>query len=127
LNYNFLIYYYYYIYEYIYIYYFFLQREPPFVTVNLGIALAPKLHDDITSSPFCPPQPPPADLDSAFLDIDDVIDVSSRLLGLLDRQPLRPGDPLFLEVLCESLRFLTTGSGDGRSSHVCRRAVVTVV
>lgn len=48
-----------------------------------------------------PPQPPPADLDSLFLYIEDVIDVSSRLLSLLDQKQVQPGDPLFLQTLCK--------------------------
>ncbi|TWW55479.1 hypothetical protein D4764_09G0005280 [Takifugu flavidus] len=45
-------------------------------------------------------QPPPPDLDSLFVHIEDVMDVSRRLLSLLDQEPLGPGDPLFLETLC---------------------------
>lgn len=52
----------------------------------------------------CPLQPPPADLDSLFLYVEDVMDVSSRLLSLLDQQQqLAPGDPLYLQTLCETL------------------------
>lgn len=52
----------------------------------------------------CPPlQPPPADLDSLFLHIEDVMDVSSRLLSLLDQEQLGPGDPFYLQALCETL------------------------
>ncbi|XP_029702774.1 rho guanine nucleotide exchange factor 37 isoform X2 [Takifugu rubripes] len=47
-------------------------------------------------------QPPPPDLDSLFVHIEDVMDVSSRLLSLLDQEQLGPGDPLFLETLCDS-------------------------
>lgn len=36
-----------------------------------------------------------------FLYIQDVIDVSSRFLSLLDQKPTEPGDPLFLETLCK--------------------------
>lgn len=46
-------------------------------------------------------QPPPANLDSMFLYIDDVIDVSGRFLSLLDQKPLQTGDPTFLETLCK--------------------------
>lgn len=52
----------------------------------------------------CPLQPPPADLDSLFLYIEDVMDVSGRLLSLLDQKQLGPGDPLYLQTLCETLR-----------------------
>ncbi|XP_056295838.1 rho guanine nucleotide exchange factor 37 isoform X4 [Pseudoliparis swirei] len=72
-------------------------------------------------------QPPPADLDSAFLDIDDVIDVSSRLLGLLDRQPLRPGDPLFLEVLCESFLRLSPDIEASYREYLTRYSQVTLL
>ncbi|XP_029298235.1 LOW QUALITY PROTEIN: rho guanine nucleotide exchange factor 37 [Cottoperca gobio] len=53
-------------------------------------------------------QPPPANLDSMFLYIEEVIDVSSRLLSLMDQKPGPSGDPLFLKTLCES--FLTLSS-----------------
>lgn len=52
----------------------------------------------------CPLQPPPADLDSLFLYIEDVMDVSSRLLSLLDQEQLGPGDPLYLQTLCETFK-----------------------
>lgn len=52
----------------------------------------------------CPLQPPPADLDSLFLYIEDVMDVSGRLLSLVDQRQLGPGDPLYLQTLCETLR-----------------------
>lgn len=46
-------------------------------------------------------QPPPANLDSLFLYIEDVIDVSTRLLSLLDQKQVQPGDPVFLQTLCK--------------------------
>ena len=49
----------------------------------------------------CEPQPPLANLDSMFLYIEEVIDVSSRLLSLLDQKQVQPGDPQFLETLCK--------------------------
>lgn len=52
---------------------------------------------------ICPLQPPPPDLDSLFVHIEDVMDVSSCLLSLLDQEQLGPGDPLFLQMLCETL------------------------
>lgn len=36
------------------------------------------------------------------------MEVSSRLLGLLDQQPLAPGDPLYLQTLCETWRLLVS-------------------
>ncbi|XP_070769777.1 rho guanine nucleotide exchange factor 37 [Enoplosus armatus] len=53
-------------------------------------------------------QPPLANLDSMFLYIEDVIDVSGRLLSLLDQKQVRPGDPLFLETLCDSFLSLSS-------------------
>lgn len=50
-------------------------------------------------------QPPLANLDSMFLYIEDVIDVSGRLLSLLDQKQVQSGDPLFLETLCEGYNF----------------------
>uniref|UniRef100_A0A3Q0RXU7 Rho guanine nucleotide exchange factor (GEF) 37 n=1 Tax=Amphilophus citrinellus TaxID=61819 RepID=A0A3Q0RXU7_AMPCI len=53
-------------------------------------------------------QPPPAQLDSMFLYIEEVIDVSSRLLSLLDQKQLQPGDPHFLKTLCDSFLSLSS-------------------
>lgn len=77
-----------------------------------------------------PPQPPPAYLDSLFLYIEDVIDVSSRLLSLLDQKLVQPGDPLFLQTLCKwkllkprgCVCYLATGSG-----HITAAGVAEVV
>ncbi|XP_075904196.1 rho guanine nucleotide exchange factor 37 [Nelusetta ayraudi] len=52
-------------------------------------------------------QPPPANLDSLFLYIEDVIDVSGRLLSLLDQKRLQPGHPDFLQTLCDSFLSLS--------------------
>ncbi|KAF7658014.1 hypothetical protein LDENG_00019120 [Lucifuga dentata] len=53
-------------------------------------------------------QPPPAYLDSMFLYIEEVIGVSGRLLSLLDQKQVQPGDPLFLETLCDSFLSLSS-------------------
>ncbi|XP_051275835.1 rho guanine nucleotide exchange factor 37 [Dicentrarchus labrax] len=53
-------------------------------------------------------QPPPANLDSMFLYIEDVIGVSTRLLSLLDQKQIQPGDPLYLETLCDSFLSLSS-------------------
>uniref|UniRef100_A0A672GHK8 Rho guanine nucleotide exchange factor (GEF) 37 n=1 Tax=Salarias fasciatus TaxID=181472 RepID=A0A672GHK8_SALFA len=52
-------------------------------------------------------QPPPPNLDSMFLYIEDVIGVSCRLLSLLDQKQVQPGDPEFLETLCNSFLSLS--------------------
>ncbi|XP_029918116.1 rho guanine nucleotide exchange factor 37 isoform X2 [Myripristis murdjan] len=53
-------------------------------------------------------QPPLANLDSMFLHIEDVIAVSGRLLSLLDQKQVQPGDPLFLETLCDAFLSLSS-------------------
>nr|XP_046262371.1 rho guanine nucleotide exchange factor 37 isoform X2 [Scatophagus argus] len=53
-------------------------------------------------------QPPPVNLDSLFLYIEEVIDVSSRLLSLLDQKQIQPGDPVFLETLCDAFLSLSS-------------------
>ncbi|XP_060904539.1 rho guanine nucleotide exchange factor 37 [Labrus mixtus] len=53
-------------------------------------------------------QPPLTNLDSMFLYIEDVIKVSSRLLSLLDQKQFQPGDPLYLETLCDSFLSLSS-------------------
>ncbi|XP_034399475.1 rho guanine nucleotide exchange factor 37 isoform X2 [Cyclopterus lumpus] len=72
-------------------------------------------------------QPPPADLDSVFLDIEDVIDVSSRLLGLLDQKLVQPGDPRFLETLCESFLGLSSDIEAAYKEYLANYNQVTVV
>lgn len=59
------------------------------------------VHQIFLSLSARPSQPPPANLDSMFLDIEEVMDVSSRLLNLLDQGQVRPGEPLFLQTLCK--------------------------
>nr|XP_054595350.1 rho guanine nucleotide exchange factor 37 [Nothobranchius furzeri]XP_054595351.1 rho guanine nucleotide exchange factor 37 [Nothobranchius furzeri] len=51
-------------------------------------------------------QPPLANLDRLFLYIEDVMEVSSRLLSLLDRRP--SGEPQFLQTLCDSFLSLSS-------------------
>ncbi|KAM4586414.1 rho guanine nucleotide exchange factor 37 isoform 1-T4 [Fundulus diaphanus] len=53
-------------------------------------------------------QPPPPDLDSLFLYIDEVMDVSSRLLAMLDQQQLKPENSDSLESLCVSFLSLSS-------------------
>ncbi|XP_038147084.1 rho guanine nucleotide exchange factor 37 isoform X1 [Cyprinodon tularosa] len=53
-------------------------------------------------------QPPPPNLDSVFLYIDEVMDVSGRLLSMLDQKQLTPENPDFLETLCTSFLSLSS-------------------
>uniref|UniRef100_A0A3Q2ZK58 Rho guanine nucleotide exchange factor (GEF) 37 n=1 Tax=Kryptolebias marmoratus TaxID=37003 RepID=A0A3Q2ZK58_KRYMA len=53
-------------------------------------------------------QPPPANLDSLFLYIEDVMDVSRRLLSLFNQTHLQPEDPHYLETLCNSFLSLSS-------------------
>ncbi|KAJ8254983.1 hypothetical protein GJAV_G00199600 [Gymnothorax javanicus] len=50
-------------------------------------------------------QPAPPNLDAMFLHIEDVIEVSGRLLSLLDQTPL--SDPGFLQSVCDAFLSLT--------------------
>uniref|UniRef100_A0A3P9A3K1 Rho guanine nucleotide exchange factor (GEF) 37 n=1 Tax=Esox lucius TaxID=8010 RepID=A0A3P9A3K1_ESOLU len=47
-------------------------------------------------------------LDSMFLYTEEVIDVSGRLLSLLDQKQVTPRDPLFVETLCDAFLSLST-------------------
>ena len=72
-------------------------------------------------------QPPPAHLDSLFLHTEDVMDVSRRLLGLLERTRLEPGDPLYLQALCERLvRPAAMGPAADRCSSAAGRAFLSL-
>ncbi|XP_076595638.1 rho guanine nucleotide exchange factor 37 [Chaetodon auriga] len=72
-------------------------------------------------------QPPPANLDSMFLYIDDVIDVSSRLLSLLDQKLVQPGDPVFLETLCDSFLSLSSDMEAAYKEYLANYNNITVV
>ncbi|KAI3351416.1 hypothetical protein L3Q82_020271, partial [Scortum barcoo] len=72
-------------------------------------------------------QPPPANLDSMFLYIEDVIDVSSRLLSLLDQKQIKPGDPLFLETLCNSFLSLSSDIEAAYKEYLANYNNITVV
>ncbi|XP_051505864.1 rho guanine nucleotide exchange factor 37-like [Myxocyprinus asiaticus] len=52
-------------------------------------------------------QPPPPNLDNMFQHIDEVMDVSSRLLSLLDQSQILHINPKFLETLCDSFLSLS--------------------
>ncbi|KAM9357350.1 rho guanine nucleotide exchange factor 37 [Symphorus nematophorus] len=72
-------------------------------------------------------QPPPANLDSMFLYIEDVINVSSRLLSLLDQKRIQPGNPLFLETLCDSFLSLSSDIEAAYKEYLANYNNVTVV
>ncbi|KAG7329337.1 hypothetical protein KOW79_007511 [Hemibagrus wyckioides] len=52
-------------------------------------------------------QPPLANLDGMFQHIDKVMDVSGRLLNLLDQAQVKRSDPQYLETLCGSFLHMT--------------------
>ncbi|GLD70533.1 rho guanine nucleotide exchange factor 37, partial [Lates japonicus] len=72
-------------------------------------------------------QPPPANLDSMFLYIDEVIEVSSRLLSMLDQKQVRPGDPQFLETLCDSFLSLSSDIEAAYNEYLANYNHITVV
>lgn len=72
-------------------------------------------------------QPPPANLDSMFLYIEDVIEVSSRLLSLLDQKQAQPGDPFFLEILCDSFLSLSTDIETAYKEYLANYTNVTLL
>nr|XP_019939682.1 PREDICTED: rho guanine nucleotide exchange factor 37 [Paralichthys olivaceus]XP_019939692.1 PREDICTED: rho guanine nucleotide exchange factor 37 [Paralichthys olivaceus]XP_019939702.1 PREDICTED: rho guanine nucleotide exchange factor 37 [Paralichthys olivaceus]XP_019939715.1 PREDICTED: rho guanine nucleotide exchange factor 37 [Paralichthys olivaceus] len=72
-------------------------------------------------------QPPLANLDSMFLYIEDVIDVSSRLLNLLDQKQVRPEDPQFLETLCALFLSLSSDIEAAYKEYLANYNHVTVV
>ncbi|XP_034545135.1 rho guanine nucleotide exchange factor 37 [Notolabrus celidotus] len=72
-------------------------------------------------------QPPLVNLDSMFLHIEDVINVSCRLLGLLDQKQIQPGDPLFLQTLCDSFLSLSSDIETAYREYLSNYSHVTVV
>ncbi|XP_041845939.1 rho guanine nucleotide exchange factor 37 [Melanotaenia boesemani] len=72
-------------------------------------------------------QPPPANLDSMFLYIEEVIDVSSRFLSLLDQRQAQSGDPQFLEMLCGSFLSLSSDIEAAYKEYLTNYNQVTIV
>ncbi|XP_065127507.2 rho guanine nucleotide exchange factor 37 isoform X2 [Paramisgurnus dabryanus] len=52
-------------------------------------------------------QPSPPNLDSMFQHIDEVMDVSSRFLSLVDQSHIQHSDPKYLETICNSFLSLS--------------------
>ncbi|KAK7141554.1 hypothetical protein R3I93_015642 [Phoxinus phoxinus] len=52
-------------------------------------------------------QPPPPNLENMFQHIDEVMDVSCRLLSLLDQAQIHHSDPKYLQTLCDSFLSLS--------------------
>lgn len=52
-------------------------------------------------------QPPLVNLDGMFQNIDKVMDVSVRLLSILDQAHMKPSDPKYLETLCGSFLHMS--------------------
>lgn len=52
-------------------------------------------------------EPPLPNLDGMFQNIDEVMDVSARLLSLLDRTEMKPSDAGYLQFLCDSFLNLS--------------------
>ncbi|XP_016148735.1 rho guanine nucleotide exchange factor 37-like [Sinocyclocheilus grahami] len=52
-------------------------------------------------------QPPPPNLENMFQHIDEVMDVSSRLLSFLDQTRIHHSDPKYLETLCDTFLSLS--------------------
>ncbi|XP_037317453.2 rho guanine nucleotide exchange factor 37 [Pungitius pungitius] len=72
-------------------------------------------------------QPPPANLDSMFVYTQDVMDVSRRLLGLLDQKQVLPEEPLFLETLCDSFLSLSSDIEAAYKEYLSNYSQVTVL
>ncbi|XP_074530385.1 rho guanine nucleotide exchange factor 37 [Halichoeres trimaculatus] len=72
-------------------------------------------------------QPPLVNLDGMFLHIEEVINVSSRLLSLLDQKQSQPGDPLYLETLCNSFLSLSSDIEAAYREYLANYNYVTVV
>ncbi|KAK5864321.1 hypothetical protein PBY51_015573 [Eleginops maclovinus] len=70
-------------------------------------------------------QPPPANLDSMFLFIEEVIHVSSRLISLMDQK--QPGDPLYLQTLCDSFLSLSADIEAAYKEYLSNYSNVTVL
>ncbi|XP_038848559.1 rho guanine nucleotide exchange factor 37-like [Salvelinus namaycush] len=72
-------------------------------------------------------QPQLPNLDSMFLYIEEVIDVSGRLLSLLDQKQVTPHDPLFLETLCDAFLSLSTDIESAYKEYLSNYSNVTAL
>ncbi|XP_038867921.1 rho guanine nucleotide exchange factor 37-like [Salvelinus namaycush] len=72
-------------------------------------------------------QPQLPNLDSMFLYIEEVIDVSGRLISLLDQKQLTPHDPLFLETLCDAFLSLSTDMESAYKEYLANYNTVTAL
>ncbi|XP_051927988.1 rho guanine nucleotide exchange factor 37 isoform X2 [Hippocampus zosterae] len=72
-------------------------------------------------------QPPLANLDSMFLYVQDVMDVSSRFLSLLNQKQLQPGEPVFLETLCDAFLSLSSNIEAAYKEYLANYNRVTMV
>ncbi|XP_057706867.1 rho guanine nucleotide exchange factor 37 [Corythoichthys intestinalis] len=72
-------------------------------------------------------QPPLANLDSMFLYVEDLMDVSRRFLSLLDQKQLRSGEPLFLEALCDSFLSLSSEIEAAYKEYLANYNRITIV
>lgn len=75
---------------------------------------------------FNPLQPPLANLDGMFQHIDKVMDVSGRLLSILDQAQMKPSDPQFLETVCKYLQEKLDWQGQVPQTAFCAQAAITV-
>ncbi|XP_053736036.1 rho guanine nucleotide exchange factor 37 isoform X2 [Synchiropus splendidus] len=62
-----------------------------------------------------------------FLYIQEVMDVSGRLLSLLDQKQVRSGDPLFLKTLCDTFLHLSSDLEAAYKEYLANYSQVTVI
>ncbi|KAM8848147.1 rho guanine nucleotide exchange factor 37 [Synchiropus picturatus] len=72
-------------------------------------------------------QPPLANLGRMFLYIQEVMDVSGRMLSLLDQKQVRSGDPLFLKTLCDTFLHLSSDLESAYKEYLANYSQVTVI
>ncbi|XP_076877954.1 rho guanine nucleotide exchange factor 37 [Brachyhypopomus gauderio] len=72
-------------------------------------------------------QPPLVNLDSMFLHVDKVMDVSARFLSLLDQAQIGPGNPQYLELLCGSFLSVSQDIETAYKEYLAHYNNVTVI
>ncbi|CAL8358201.1 unnamed protein product [Merluccius merluccius] len=72
-------------------------------------------------------QPPLVGLSSMFLHIEEVMEVSGRLLSLLDQRLVQPGDPQYLQNLCDSFLSLSSDIEESYKEYLANYNQVTTV
>ncbi|XP_030224535.1 rho guanine nucleotide exchange factor 37 [Gadus morhua] len=72
-------------------------------------------------------EPPLVGLSSMFLHVEEVMEVSGRLLSLLDQKLVKPGDPQYLHILCDSFLSMSPDIEESYKEFLANYTLVTTL